>query len=448
MSGSKIFAGAKLRRMRNGLNLNQTTLAQSLGISASYLNLIERDQRPITAQLLLKLHMLHGADIADLSGNDEQSDVLASLREVVADPLLNGEIPVPTELTQALDVAPNLVGATIKLYRAYREVLKRLGDVSYQMAEGAPAPSTTAFEDVQHWLQENPIQPALENLAEEIWFDLSPKDDVFAGIKARLRAASGIDVRIIPIDIMGHDRARHDRHSQRLFISERLNASERLFEAALLLARLEAKSVIEQITATFPFQSNAEATRLLHAGLFAQLAASIICPAAKFQTAAADLRWNIEALGHRFCCSAATVMKRLSQLSLREGSTMPIGFLQVDSTGVVLNKLGRIGFHLPRSDALCGHLPHFTGEHAVKLEFAEGKSVVMIAKRDGPITSAICLTKEDVAKTIYSTQTTRPLGPTCRLCEIKACALRRAPQATRPAALNEFVRGPSDFEAV
>lgn len=447
MSGSKIFAGARLRRMRNKLNLNQAALAQSLGISPSYLNLIERDQRPITAQLLLKLHTLHGADIAELSGNDEQGDVLASLKEVVADPLLNGEIPVATELVQAQEVAPNLVGATIKLYGAYREVLGRLSDISQQMAVGGTAPAETVFEAVQSWLQESPLHQSFENLAEEIWFDLTPKDDIFAGIKARLRSGSGIDVRIMPTDIMGADNARYDRHSQRLFISERLNAHSRLFEAAMLLASLEGRAEIDEIIGISSFSSNAEATRLMRLGLTKNLAAAILCPSAKFASAATDLKWSVDALSDRFNASVGLVMKRLACLSLRDESEARIGFLAIDYTGAIVDRLGPLGFHLPLRGALCGHLPHFTGEFTVELETVDGQTISMIAKRQGHITYAMCFSTVHRAKINFVPYAKRPLGPTCRLCEIKNCTLRREPQATRPAVLNPHKRGPTDFES-
>ncbi len=447
MSGSKIFAGARLRRMRNKLNLNQAALAQSLGISPSYLNLIERDQRPITAQLLLKLHTLHGADIAELSGNDEHSDALSSLKEVVADALLHGEIPVTTELVQAQEVAPNLVGAIIKLYGAYREVLKRLSDISQQMALGGAAPTETVFEAVQNWLQENLLHQTFENLAEEIWFDLTPKDDVFAGIKARLRSGSGTDVRIIPIDIMGYDRARYDRHSQRLFISEHLNAYERLFEAAILLASLEGAAAIDETIRASSFTGNAEAKRLMQLGLTKNLATAILCPSAKFKSAAVDLNWNVDALSDRFNVTTGVVMKRLACLSLRDKSDFPIGFLAIDSAGAIVDRLGPVGFHVPIAATLCGHLPHFTADTAVALEAADGQTTEMLARRLGHITYALCFSSVHGAKIKFTSQTKRPLGSTCRLCEIKNCELRREPQATRPASLNPYKRSATDFES-
>ena len=55
MAERKVMVGPRLRRMRLERGLTQSQMAEQLGISASYLNLIERNQRPVTVQLLLKL---------------------------------------------------------------------------------------------------------------------------------------------------------------------------------------------------------------------------------------------------------------------------------------------------------------------------------------------------------------------------------------------------------
>ena len=45
-SGKKLFVGPRFRRIRQQLGLSQTQIAEGLGISPSYINLIERNQRP------------------------------------------------------------------------------------------------------------------------------------------------------------------------------------------------------------------------------------------------------------------------------------------------------------------------------------------------------------------------------------------------------------------
>ncbi len=47
--------GRTVRRLRQEQSLTQQALAVRLGISASYLNLIEHEQRAVTASLLIKL---------------------------------------------------------------------------------------------------------------------------------------------------------------------------------------------------------------------------------------------------------------------------------------------------------------------------------------------------------------------------------------------------------
>ncbi len=50
----KLFLGPRLRRLRRDLGLTQAAMAEDLGLSPSYLNLLERNQRPVTAQVLLQ----------------------------------------------------------------------------------------------------------------------------------------------------------------------------------------------------------------------------------------------------------------------------------------------------------------------------------------------------------------------------------------------------------
>ena len=61
------FMGPRLRRLRRDLGLTQSAMAGDLGISSSYIALIERNQRPITAELLLRLAHTYRLDIATLA---------------------------------------------------------------------------------------------------------------------------------------------------------------------------------------------------------------------------------------------------------------------------------------------------------------------------------------------------------------------------------------------
>ncbi len=55
--------GGKVRALRRKQNLSQSELAERLGVSSSYLNLIENNRRPLPAALLIKLAQLFELDM-------------------------------------------------------------------------------------------------------------------------------------------------------------------------------------------------------------------------------------------------------------------------------------------------------------------------------------------------------------------------------------------------
>ncbi|TIU13632.1 MAG: helix-turn-helix transcriptional regulator, partial [Mesorhizobium sp.] len=73
MADQKIFAGPRIRRIRSAKGLTQTAMAEGLGISPSYLNLIERNQRPLTVQLILRLASVYKVDPHELQGEARSS---------------------------------------------------------------------------------------------------------------------------------------------------------------------------------------------------------------------------------------------------------------------------------------------------------------------------------------------------------------------------------------
>ena len=84
--------GAKVRALRRREALTQVQLAAQLGISASYLNLIEANRRPMPANVLIKLAQLFGVDVgADCEELDFAADqLLPALRQDVIRPQLRG----------------------------------------------------------------------------------------------------------------------------------------------------------------------------------------------------------------------------------------------------------------------------------------------------------------------------------------------------------------------
>ena len=99
--------------------MSQQMLASRLGISASYLNLIEHDQRNVTATLLNKLTATLEIELAALSGTSERR-LQAGLREVFSDPMLAHEAVGEADVEALATANPKAARAVLTLYRAWR----------------------------------------------------------------------------------------------------------------------------------------------------------------------------------------------------------------------------------------------------------------------------------------------------------------------------------------
>src|SRR6201982_1798961 len=133
-SGKKLFVGPRFLRLRQPLNAPQTQMAEGLGLSPSYINLIERNQRPVTAQILLRLAETYDLDLRDLATADEDR-FFAELNEIFSDPLFR-QIDVPKQELRALaELCPGVVHSLQRLYAAYTEARRGETLVAAQMAD-------------------------------------------------------------------------------------------------------------------------------------------------------------------------------------------------------------------------------------------------------------------------------------------------------------------------
>ncbi|NJO53980.1 MAG: helix-turn-helix domain-containing protein, partial [Bacteroidales bacterium] len=109
----KAFVGGRLKRLREARGLTQIALAEALGLSASYVNQLEKNQRPLTVPVLLKVNAVFGVDVQLFSENEE-ARLVADLREVFADPA-NGEAVSLGEVKQLAADMPALGRAVVAL---------------------------------------------------------------------------------------------------------------------------------------------------------------------------------------------------------------------------------------------------------------------------------------------------------------------------------------------
>ena len=478
MAEQKIFAGPRIRRIRNAKGLTQTAMAEGLGISPSYLNLIERNQRPLTVQLILKLSSVYKVEPEALQG--EAGGSIAALKEVFADPLLAGELPGDRELLELAESAPNAASAMVKLFRAYREQAGRLSDLTDMLArEGRATALSSArlpIDEVREVFERRPNHFAnIEDEVDAFHSLLDPGDDLAGALKAWLKREFGIVVRVLPVATMPNWRRRYDRHSQRLFLSERLSPFDQLREIAMESCLIRMTVAVAGEIQALKLSSD-EARRLARFELGRYAAHALMMPYAAFQTVAGRSRYDVDVLKARFGVSFEHAANRLTTLQRPGAAGVPFFMLEVDSAGNRFRRAGAQGFPHSRFGGGCPKLPVHAafmqpGQILVEaVEMPDGAEFLTIARTlEGPqgafaerprrtalligcdigfrdeivYSAALPGTAPGAAKGSVSAT---PVGPACRVCERSGCLARAEPPVTRPLGLDEMVTGLSAFD--
>src|SRR5256886_3627113 len=289
-SGKKLFVGPRFRPTRQQLGLSQTKIAAGLGISPSYVTLIERNQRRVTAQILLRLAETYALDLRALATADEDR-FFAELNEIFSDPLFR-QIDLPKqELRDLAKLCPGVTHSLQRLYAAYTEARRGETLVAAQMAdrEGTQF-EANPIERVRELIEANrnyfpELETAAENLRDE---PNVPADGLFAALAERLREKHSIVTRIMPVDVMRETLRRFDRHRRQLLISELVDGPGRAFQLAFQIGIAECSGRFETIVnRAGPLDDTP--LRLYRITLANYFAAAVMMPYQAFLSAAGKL---------------------------------------------------------------------------------------------------------------------------------------------------------------
>ncbi|MBK8082516.1 MAG: helix-turn-helix domain-containing protein [Devosia sp.] len=124
--------GIRISSRRRTLAVSQAELARRIGISASYLNLIERNKRDVGGTLLLRIAAELQIDIEELTGASEHR-LIADLEEAFADPLLQPLAPPAGTARQLVAEQPFAATAIARLHRAYQGALASVDDYANRL---------------------------------------------------------------------------------------------------------------------------------------------------------------------------------------------------------------------------------------------------------------------------------------------------------------------------
>lgn len=327
-------------------------MARRLGISASYVNLLENNQRSLSVKILLALTDAYGIAWQDLI-NDHDVTQLADLRAAVRDPIFAGDAPDLQELRAALDHAPQLVTQFMQLHQDYRSLLERLT----QLDGGGAAPdmlATSAEAAIYDFfrLHANHFD-ALEQAADQARDAVGGRpDDIYANLKRHLANAYGIEVTLVSIDDMSDTLRIFDEDRGRVLLSEAFDQINRNFQLAYVLAMVSCGRLIETLIASSETLPKAARARC-RVELGNYFAAAFLMPYAPFLAVAETSGYDIDRIAATFGVSFEMVCHRLTTLQRKGALGVPFFFLRLDRAGNVTKRFNATTFSLADKGGSC-----------------------------------------------------------------------------------------------
>jgi XRE family transcriptional regulator, fatty acid utilization regulator len=329
MSNNKIFAGHAVRRIRKANGLTQEVMAKAMQVSASYLNLIERNQRPLTATIMLQLAKLYDFDPRTLTGVAPGGGAEAIRRRltdgVFADLKLDR-----AQIDDWIATSPDTAEAFARAFDAAQQGVGGFEHNAQVHAVRNAAPQAAVRAEIERWRNHFADLDAMaETLADELRLAAG---DLYGAILERLRVKHQLSIRILPVDVMPGYLRRLDMHARQLQLSELLDPASRTFAAAYQLGMLEAKAELDALVRGAGFSERA-AERLYHRHLTSYFAAAVMMPYARFLRACESTGYDIPLLQRRFGAGFEQVAHRLTTLQRVGARGLPFFMIRIDRAG-------------------------------------------------------------------------------------------------------------------
>jgi predicted transcriptional regulator/DNA-binding XRE family transcriptional regulator len=451
---AKLFLGHRLRRLRRDHDLSQTDMAATLGISPSYLNHLERNQRPVTAALLLRLAELYEVDVRSFAAGGGARTGPDELAEIFSDALL-GDLDVPRyELAELAHNAPSVADAIARLYAALKEAGRNPGLTSAGDARALVTPENWVRDYIQ---QHRNHYPALEEAAETLGGALSDPLSMAEPLRRRLKEAWGISARVVPQSELGNVSQLFDAERRLFLISSQLRSENRLFALAYQLALAEFAPLLDRMVAEAA-PPDEGIRQLLHMSLANYAAGAIMMPYGRFLASAETYRYSIDRLCGEYGANVEQVAHRLTTLNRPGARGVPFFMLRVDPAGNISKRYAGDQFPFSRFGGTCprwnlhaafqtagqpvtqlietpdGHR-YFTVartiERPVKTELGGGLLAIGLGCDIRHASRLSCADTYDLANAPVT-----PVGPACAICPRQDCAYRATPPAGRMLAVD------------
>lgn len=463
----KLFLGGRLKRLRRDIGVTQARMAEELGVSPSYLNLLERNQRPVTAQMLLRLAEAYDLDLRTLSADDPGGG--AGLEEVLADKMFADLGIGRHEAAEVAELSPGLAEAVARLYRAYLDRGRMIDLGAFERPDGTPAVSSSPTDWVRDLVgsQRNHFAE-LETAAEAIVaaLDADPQD-LGPAVRERLLERFGIQVRVMPVEVMSGSLRRYDHHRKRLMVSETLAPASRIFAMCYQLGLMEAPDALTRLADRFAAPDRAT-RQLLKVFLDNYLAAAIMMPYEPFHAAMEATGYDIERARSRFGVSYEQAAQRLTTLSRPGARGVPFFMMRLDAAGNISKRFAAGPFPFSRFGGAC---PRWNVHDSFKtpgrivtqvIETPDGARYFTLSRTVRRVSGLQAGLEDELviglgcelkyaAKLVYArgldiaSPVTVEIGPSCRICERPACPQRAAAPINRTLLVEEASKSVTPF---
>lgn len=472
--------GGKLRRLRQDKRLNQAHMAAELGISASYLNLLESNQRPVTVNVLLKLAEKFQIDIATLGAEDD-SRLVSELMEALSDPFFDDHDVKASDVRELVTTLPNMGRALHGLYLAWRNASQAgkgrdalTGGDAGADSETTPPPGLPSEEVTEFLQKRGNYFDEMEHLAEGLWLEnsfglLTLQQDLIQLLSRRF----AVDVEIVQADMLPGLLRSYNPMTRRLLLSEMLPVPSRTFQLAHQIAFLAYRGEMEKIVSAGKF-TTPEADGLARAAIANYFAAAVLMPYGRFLAAAKSMRYDINVLQHRFGVSFEQACHRLTTLRRPGAEGVPFHLIRVDIAGNISKRFSASGIHIARFGAACPRwnvYDAFTTPGMLRVQVSrmpDGDSYFCVARtidaparaagrgglpsRSGQLAIGLGCASHHAREIVYADglnlddpQIVTPIGVSCRTCPRNDCADRAMPSLAQRLEIDENRRGYSTY---
>ena len=453
LSQNYIKIGPKIKAFRRQIGMQANKLAQQIGISPSYLNLIESGKRKIDGDLLLKVCEVLKIDLSDLT-NKSDLNLISNLSELLGDDLFDDLDILGPEVQDLVNTNPKIAKALIKLGDNYKQkdqdIVTRVENISGKIIDGRKA--SFPGEVVSDFLQENKNYfPKLEKFANEIFTRIQLNNRAtYMSLCNFLKTEYGVTVKdVLPEDGKPFSKI-YLQNQKELQLSDYVALETKKLYAAAQIVQEGAMEEIEYYLSKFKFPSE-ESKKLTKVALLNYCGAAILMPYKLFHQECMKQKYDLELLQNTFACTFEQIAHRVTCLQDPKLPGIPFHFLRVDVAGNISKRFSLSGIEIPRYGGACPRWNVYSAFsrpgviQAAVSKMTNGEKYVCIARtvekgvgRYGKKRSILSIglgCQAKYAKDFVYTEnldlndkkTEIPIGVSCRTCDRLDCSQRAFP---------------------